>query len=93
MNEQLAVRLIISGRVQGVFFRVETQKAASRCGVTGWVKNRPDGTVEAYAEGLKTDIEKLVTWCREGPPMARVDHVDVTWETYRGEFTGFDITC
>ena len=91
MSEQVGARLLIFGRVQGVFFRAETQKAASRCGVVGWVKNRSDGTVEALAEGLQKDVKALITWCQKGPPMARVDRVDVTWKTYSGAFSRFDI--
>jgi acylphosphatase len=84
--------LIVTGRVQGVFFRHNTNKEAHRLGLTGWVRNLPSGDVEVVAEGEKADVEKLIAWCRTGPPMSRVDNVAVTWEAYTGEFPGFSIT-
>ena len=73
-------RVIVRGRVQGVFFRMETRREALGKNVTGWVSNRPDGSVEALFEGKKADVEAMLEWCRLGPSMARVDHVDVHWE-------------
>ena len=84
--------MIISGRVQGVFFRVETKRAADGFGVLGWVRNRRDGTVEALLEGDRDRAEALLGWCKEGPPYAQVSDVNVDWEAYAGEFTAFDIT-
>ncbi len=81
----------ISGRVQGVFFRYETRYHAQKVGVKGWVRNLPDGRVEAVFEGEKEDIEYLIEFCKRGPPGARVDHVEVRWEPYRGEFKDFKI--
>jgi acylphosphatase len=81
----------VSGRVQGVFFRSETQDEASRRNVSGWVRNTADGRVEAVFEGEKEDVEKLIDFCRKGPPGARVTKVDVRWENYTGEFRGFRI--
>ena len=81
----------IHGRVQGVCFRHYTQKTANRHGVAGWCRNCPDGTVEAVFEGEQKDVEAVVTWCRQGPDMARVDEVQVSWETARGEFDGFHV--
>jgi len=92
MSEHVGARVIISGKVQGVFFRAETQKAARRCGVVGWVRNRTDGTVEALMEGLRGDVEALIAWCDEGSPMSRVDQVDVQWKEYTGKFTRFEAT-
>ena len=80
------------GRVQGVCFRMETERAARNFNVFGWVRNRPDGTVEAVFEGDRTEVDRMLAWCRLGPPLSRVDHVDVRWEGYSGKFTGFDIT-
>ena len=79
------------GRVQGVFFRANTKKAAERFGVFGWVTNLPDESVGALFEGDKENIEKLIIWCKTKQPYARVTGVDVKWEEYKGEFHGFDI--
>jgi len=83
---------IISGIVQGVCFRAETRHVAQTLGVGGWVRNRDDGSVELMAEGSREIVESLLEWCRRGPPHARVDSVDVTWETPGGEFIGFGIS-
>jgi acylphosphatase len=89
---KVRAHLVVSGRVQGVFFRAETRDRAAALGLTGWVKNRPDQSVEAVAEGSREKIEKLIDWCRQGPPRAEVSNVIVTWEEYTGEFDGFKIT-
>jgi len=82
----------ISGKVQGVWFRAYTEKTARRYGVTGWVKNLPDGKVEAVFEGKRENVERMVTWCREeGSPGSRVSNVEVEEEKYRGEFDDFEI--
>ena len=86
------VHIKVHGRVQGVFFRAHTQEAASRLGLTGWVKNTYDGGVEAVAEGDRKELEKLVSWCRHGPPSARVNSIDVEWIEATGEFRGFRVT-
>ncbi|HIC85819.1 MAG TPA: acylphosphatase [Desulfobacterales bacterium] len=85
------VRLIIKGRVQGVWFRDSTRRQASRLGVRGWVRNLPDGSVEVLAEGPAQKVDKLVEWCHEGPPAARVDQVIHDQEAWRGEFDSFEI--
>lgn len=92
MDQEVSAHVIIAGRVQGVFFRVETQKAARRLGVTGWVRNQLDGTVEALIEGPREDVEALIAWCHQGPSMSRVDRVDVDWKEYTGAFDRFDVT-
>ena len=92
MENKVRAHAIISGRVQGVFFRVETKRAADGFGVSGWVRNRRDGTVEALIEGDRDRVEALLEWCKEGPPHAQVSDVNVDWEAYAGEFTAFDIT-
>ncbi len=84
--------VIISGMVQGVCFRAETRYQALALGVTGWVKNRPEGSVEGLFEGKREDVEKLISWCRQGPPEAEVSDVAVAWESYRGEFPKFRIS-
>jgi len=83
--------VFVSGRVQGVFFRSETQYEANRGNVSGWVRNTADGRVEAVFEGEKEAVEELIDFCRRGPPGARVIKVDVQWQDYTGEFTGFRI--
>ena len=80
MEEKARAHLIISGHVQGVCFRAETQRAAGTFGVSGWVRNKRDGTVEAIAEGAKKDVISLINWCRTGPRRSRVEKVAVTWE-------------
>ena len=81
----------VSGRVQGVFFRTETQDEAIRQGVTGWVRNLPDGRVEAVFEGEKDTVDRLVEFCKRGPPGARITDVAVIMENYAGEFRSFRI--
>lgn len=91
MENKARAHAIISGRVQGVFFRMETKRAADGFGVYGWVKNLLDGTVEAVFEGDRDRVDAILDWCREGPPAAKVTDVNVNWEDYTGDFTGFDI--
>jgi acylphosphatase len=81
----------IGGDVQGVFFRYHTYELAQRLGVRGWVRNNPDGRVEAVFEGKKEVVERMLNFCRRGPPGARVADVEVKWEPHRGEFSGFEI--
>lgn len=83
--------IVVSGIVQGVFFRSETRELAARQGVTGWVRNRVDGCVEAVLEGDDVAVNAVIAFCRRGPPRAWVDDVEVTWETYRGAFDDFSI--
>ncbi len=92
MENKVRVRAVISGRVQGVFFRLETKHAADGFGVFGWVKNQRDGTVAAVFEGSKENVDSILAWCKQGPPYARVLNVDVKWEEYKGEFNGFEVT-
>ncbi|MDH5782196.1 MAG: acylphosphatase [Candidatus Bathyarchaeota archaeon] len=88
---KVRAHVYVSGRVQAVFFRSETQDEAVRHDVTGWVRNLPDGRVEAVFEGEKENVGKLIEFCRRGPPGARVANVEVSWETYTGEFKNFKI--
>lgn len=85
------VHAFVSGRVQGVFFRQETQEVALKLNVTGWVRNTNDDKVEAVFEGKEENVEKLVEFCKRGPPYAHVTKVEVTWEEYVGEFENFRI--
>jgi acylphosphatase len=73
------VRLLVTGRVQGVCFRQSTREVAARLGLRGWVRNLPDGRVEAEAEGVRPAVEALVAFCRRGPEGARVDDLQVSW--------------
>lgn len=90
--ERVRAHVLVEGRVQGVFFRAYTQEEARRRGLTGWVRNRSDGAVEAVFEGDRTEVEALVQWCRRGPPSARVLNTEVKFEVFTGEFTEFSIT-
>ncbi len=90
--EKVRARVIIEGRVQGVFFRHHTQEMALKLGVMGWVKNRRDGSVEAVFEGDQERVDQIIEWCRHGPPEARVKKVYSTWENYTGEFDDFSVT-
>ncbi len=78
-------RVIVRGRVQGVFFRASCRDAAHSLGVSGWVSNEPDGTVHAVFEGDKGAVEGMVAWCHSGPPQAQVQGVDVIEEEPSGE--------
>ena len=83
-------RVVVHGFVQGVFFRDTVRRRASEAGVTGWVRNTRDGTVEAVFEGDPAPVERLVAFCHEGPPGARVHRVEVTTETPES-LSGFSI--
>jgi acylphosphatase len=93
MVEKIRAHAIISGRVQGVFFRMETMRAAQRLGVCGWVRNLRDGTVEAVFEGEKSQVDAMLEWCEQGPANAQVTDVSTEVEAYAGdgEFDGFKI--
>lgn len=80
--------LRITGWVQGVFYRESMRMEAERLGVTGWVRNRRDGAVEAMVQGEEDAVEALIAWCRSGPPAARVE--DVAVSPAGGMFTSFD---
>lgn len=92
LMELKRARIVVHGIVQGVFFRHNTKLQAQELGLSGWVRNCPDGTVEMIAQGNKEDIAKLTVWCYKGPPGAYVTKVDVDWlEDYSDEFHGFRI--
>jgi acylphosphatase len=86
----MAVEVRISGRVQGVSFRWHTRRTAQRLGVTGWVRNEPDGSVLLHAEGDREAVQELVAWCHDGPPVARVADV-VTREVPDAGTAGFTV--
>ena len=81
----------VLGKVQGVFFRAFVARQAVELGLSGYVRNLPDDSVEVWAEGERSELEKLLEYLRMGSPEARVDRVDTDWHPYRGGFSGFDI--
>lgn len=83
--------LFIIGKVQGVFYRASCQEVAQRLGLMGSVKNLLDGQVEVLAQGKKEEIEKLIEWCKKGPPQAQVNTVNVKWENTQEMFDDFQI--
>ncbi|MFQ6105886.1 MAG: acylphosphatase [Candidatus Hydrothermarchaeaceae archaeon] len=89
--ENVRAHVYISGRVQGVFFRSHTRDMAVKLGLRGWVKNLWDGRVEAVFEGEKDKVEEMIIWCRKGSPYAKVEDIEVLWESYTGEFKSFDV--
>jgi acylphosphatase len=86
-----ALHLLISGRVQGVSFRYYTRQKAAELGVDGWVRNLMNGKVEAWVQGEAGAVDKMVSWCRQGPPSARVDEIRAEDETVDSEIQGFEI--
>jgi acylphosphatase len=88
---RVRAHVYVSGRVQGVFFRYETRRRAIRLGVSGWVRNLPDGRVEAVFEGEKKDVEEMIRFCWRGPPGAIVRDVEVVWERPTGDLQGFHV--
>lgn len=82
---------MVRGKVQGVFFRSATQREAKRLGLTGWVKNLPDGSVEVTVEGEEDSLKEFQSWVQRGPSAARVDRVDTRWRGYTGEYVDFRI--
>ncbi len=90
MTEKICINCIVSGRVQGVWFRASTQTEAQKLGVTGWVRNLPDGRVEVMASGTREQIEKLKAWLQRGPERAEVKEF-VCEEVGVKEFEGFQI--
>ncbi len=90
-EDKVRVHLVIKGRVQGIFFRATACDEATRLGVTGWVINCRDGSVECVVEGEKDKVDRLISWCHHGPPGARVTDVDVRWEECTGEFDSFSV--
>jgi acylphosphatase len=89
MQKRLTIR--VSGKVQGVWFRARTREEVEKLSLTGSVWNNPDGSVGIVAEGEAELLQKLLSWCRRGPSMARVTDLSFDWQEYRGEFDGFKI--
>jgi acylphosphatase len=90
-DENQRFHALILGFVQGVNFRYYTTQTARRIGVTGWVRNRADSTVEVVAEGTRPQLDELLEFLSHGPPSARVDQVQTKWEDPTGEYTNFEV--
>ena len=89
LSEPARFKARVRGRVQGVGFRYSVEQVADGLGLRGWVRNLPSGEVECVAEGPKEKLQELAAYLREGPPAARVEAVDLEWETPRGGLSGF----
>ncbi len=90
-NNKVRAHIFVSGRVQGVFFRAGTRKKAKEFGVSGFVRNLPDGKVETVLEGEEEKVKKLIEWQRKGPLFAKIKDIEVNWENYKSEFDDFEI--
>ncbi len=88
---KVRAHIFVSGKVQGVFFRIEIRNRAIRRNIVGWVRNTYDGRVEVIFEGEKNDVAKMIEFCRRGPSGARVTKVDIQWDEYTDEFRDFQI--
>lgn len=92
LDEPVRAHLLVRGLVQGVFFRANMKRVAEENGVSGWVRNLPDGeTVEAVLEGPRAAVERVICWALHGPELADVREVKVEFSDYKGEFRGFKI--
>jgi acylphosphatase len=91
MDDLAAARVVVSGRVQGVFYRQTTKDKARSLGLVGWVRNQEDGSVALEASGPRERVMQLIDWCRKGPPAARVDDVQVEWLEQNSGAANFDI--
>jgi len=90
-EDKTSVRLLIKGKVQGVYFRFNMKEVAKKNRVVGWVRNLPDGNVEAFIEGKKEDVKLVVGWSKVGPENARVDDVKMDYGQYMGNYNDFII--
>lgn len=91
MDELTSLQAIVHGYVQGVFFRAFVSRHARELGLTGYVRNLPEGTVEVKAEGTRSKLEKLIGYLKTGPPGAKVDKVVTSWSEYTGSYSDFTI--
>lgn len=90
-NERERAHVRVTGRVQGVFFRDSARRQAERLGLSGWVRNSPDGAVEAVFEGPSERVREMARWCEQGPPDAAVENADVDFGPPRDDLTGFEV--
>ena len=91
MQKKARVHLIIHGYVQGIFYRASTRETALSLGLSGWVRNMTDGSVEALFEGPVENLHNAIEWCRQGPPGAKVSKIDEKWSDSKAEFDSFEI--
>jgi len=91
MQDKARAHIIVSGRVQGVFFRAYAKQKADQLDIFGWVKNTDDGRVELIIEGDKAKVSRMVDWLEAGPKSANVENIEVEPEVYQGEFADFKI--
>ncbi|MEH0022080.1 MAG: acylphosphatase [Desulfobacter sp.] len=91
MSEKIAVQVKVTGRVQGVFFRAETRKAAQKFRLEGFVKNMPDGSVQALLQGSRKNVDQMLEWCWQGSPLSGVDGVNSQPIAVQPDIMGFDI--
>ena len=91
MADKAQVHIVVSGRVQGVFFRGAAAQEARALGLSGWVRNLPDGRVVILAEGERRNLEMLLAWAHQGPSAARVEGVEAEWSEYEGKLHGFEV--
>jgi len=91
MSKPARLHVLVRGKVQGVFFRHQTQQIAESLSITGWVRNNSDGSMEACLEGERESLEKMEDWFRTGPKYALVRECHVSWETYQGSFSYFEV--
>ncbi len=89
--KMVRANVIVTGLVQGVFYRANTVEIAQSFTLTGWIKNNPNGSVEAIFEGDERSIMDMIEWCGKGPSSARVENVNVTWNEYKNEFSDFTV--
>ena len=87
----MQAHLNIYGQVQGVFFRRNAKDEADRLGITGWVRNDRDGSVEVMAVGPQDKLEKFLVWCKKGPPLAQVENVELDWTDQEEDFDAFEV--
>ena len=90
-DDREQAHVYVSGQVQGVFFRDSTREKAEQLGLAGWVKNLPDGRVEAHFEGPTEKVREMVRWCKEGPSHAEVEDVDTEFEASQKDLTSFEV--
>lgn len=86
-----AARIVIKGKVQGIFFRAEAQNLAQKLHITGWIRNNPDGSVEALAQGNPDPLAQFLEWCKQGPSGARIENVHIQFIENSEEFSTFQI--
>ncbi len=92
MSDLAAIRVTVYGRVHGDFFRAFASRNARELGLTGYVRNVRDGTVEVVAEGERKQLEKLIGYLKVGPPAAKVEKLVTNWSAYSGKYSSFDVT-